>query len=94
MADAGMTLHSETVYVHVTVPRKAQMNLIYPVPTREPRYAGIGCLVTTTYVILSESIHGNMGDPSADGKESGSRGLETTPETSDASGGSQRVKDY
>ena len=29
---------------------------------------------------LVESINGNMGDPSEDAKESGSRGLETTPE--------------
>jgi hypothetical protein len=27
------------------------MNLIYPVPTEEPRYAGIGCRITTTYTI-------------------------------------------
>ena len=36
--------------------------------------------VTATYLISFESTFVNMGDPSADGNESGSRGLETIPE--------------
>jgi hypothetical protein len=55
-------------------------NLIYPVPTKEPAVAGIGCMITATYVISLESIDGNMGDLADDGNESGSRGLETTTE--------------
>jgi hypothetical protein len=39
---------------------------------------------------LAESTNGNMGDPSDDDKESGSRALETAPKPSDASEGSQR----
>jgi hypothetical protein len=64
----------------LVIQRKAQINLIYPAPTREPRYAGIGYQITATYVILFESIDGNMGDPSDDVNESGSTGLETTSE--------------
>jgi hypothetical protein len=74
----------------VAVKRMARTDLMYPVPTEEPRYAGIGCRITTTYTILDESIIVNMGEPSDDGKESGSKRLETTAKTSDASEGSQR----
>jgi len=35
---------------------------------------------TATYLISFESTFVNMGEPSVDGNESGSRGLETTPE--------------
>jgi hypothetical protein len=56
------------------------MNLIYPMPAREPRYAGIGWSDNHHLSDLVESINGNMGDPSDDAKESGSMGLETTPE--------------
>ncbi len=31
--------------------RMVQVNLMYPVPTQEPAVAGIGCRITTTYVI-------------------------------------------
>jgi hypothetical protein len=65
-------------------------HLIYSIPTEEPAIAGIGCEITATYVILFEFIHGNMGDPSDDGNESGNRELETTPKSSDAPEGSQR----
>jgi hypothetical protein len=41
-------------------------------------------------VIAFESITVNRGDSSDDGKESGSRGLETAPKPSEASGESQR----
>ena len=53
------------------------MNLIYPMPTREPRYAGIGSSDNHHLTDLVESINGNMGDPPDDEKESGSRRLET-----------------
>jgi hypothetical protein len=36
--------------------------------------------VTATYLISFESTFVNMGDPAGDGKESGSKGLETTSE--------------
>jgi len=66
------------------------MNLVYPVSTGEAAIAGIGRWITATCVILSESINGNMGDPSDDVKESGSSGLVTALKTSDAAEGSQR----
>ena len=56
------------------------MNLIYPAPTREPRYAGRGRPGNRHLNGFVESIVENLGDPAADAKESGSRGLETTPE--------------
>jgi hypothetical protein len=59
-------------------------------PAGEPAIAGKGCAITTTDVVSFESINVNMGDPSDDVNESGSRGLATTPKTSDASEGSQR----
>ena len=56
------------------------MNLIYPLPTEEPAIAGIGLFDNRHLRDLVESIDGNMGDPADTAKESGSRGLETTPE--------------
>ena len=47
-------------------------------------------MITATYVISFESIGVNMGDPSDDANESGSRGWATPQKSSDASGGSQR----
>jgi hypothetical protein len=45
-------------------------NLTYPIPTREPALAGIGCGITATYVISLESIIVNMGELAWDVKES------------------------
>ena len=57
---------------------------MYPTSTREPRYAGRGCSITTTYTISFESIDGNMGELIRDVKESGSNGVETHLKSSDA----------
>jgi hypothetical protein len=42
--------------------------------------SGTGCSANRHLRDLVESINGNLGDLSGDVKESGSRGLETTPE--------------
>jgi hypothetical protein len=63
---------------------------MYPTPTREPRYAGRGGSITTTYTISFESIDGNMGELIRDVKESGSHGVATHLNSSDAPISSQR----
>jgi len=61
-------------------PKDDMENLIYPMSTEEPAIAGIGQLDNRHLTDLVESITRNLGAPSADGKGSGSRGLETTSE--------------
>jgi hypothetical protein len=70
--------------------RSTWINLMYPTPTREPRYAGRGCAITTTDTISFESIDGNMGELIRDVKESGSNGVATHLKASDAPISSQR----
>jgi hypothetical protein len=70
--------------------RSTWINLIYPTSTREPRYAGRGCSITTTYTTSFESIDGNMGELIRDVKESGSNGVETHLKSSNAPISSQR----
>jgi hypothetical protein len=70
--------------------RKAQMNLVYAVPTWELPIGSIGCCGNHHLRDLAESISVNVGGPSDDANESGSTDGETCPKTSDASGGSQR----
>jgi hypothetical protein len=66
------------------------MNLMYPVPTEEPAVAGRGCGDNRHLLDCVESIIRNLGDSSDNANESGSRGLATTPKSSDVSEGSQR----
>jgi hypothetical protein len=66
------------------------MNLMYPVSTEEPRYAGIGPSDDRRLHDPAESITANVGDLSGDVKESGSNELETALKSSDASDRSQR----
>jgi hypothetical protein len=74
----------------VVAKRLARMNLIYPVPTEgacDNRYR----LADNHHLSdLVESVKLNLGGPSDDGNESGSRRVETPPKSSDASEGSQR----
>jgi hypothetical protein len=70
--------------------RSTWINLIYPTSTREPREAGRGCSITTTYTTSFESIDGNMGELIRDVKESGSNGVETHLKASEAPISSQR----
>jgi hypothetical protein len=67
-----------------------RIDLIDPASIRKPAIAGIGCPDNHHLNGLVESINGNMGGPAGDVKESGSRGLETTPKTSKAPEGRQR----
>jgi hypothetical protein len=66
------------------------MNLIYPLPTEEPRYAGIGWRENHHRHDRVESVMMNTGERTWDVKESGIRRLETTPKSSKAQVGSQR----
>ena len=70
--------------------RSTWINLMDPTSTREPRYAGRGCSITTTYTPSFESIDGNMGELIRDVKESGSNGVATHLKSSDAPISSQR----
>jgi hypothetical protein len=65
-------------------------DLIYPVSTEEPAVAGIGCMGNHHLRDPVESINVNMGDPSDDAKERGSKELATALKTSEAPEGSQR----
>ena len=56
------------------------VNLMYPMSTEEPRYAGTGCRDNHHLMGLVESIARNLGGPFDDGNESGSKELETPPE--------------
>jgi hypothetical protein len=58
-------------------PKDDMGNLMYPMSTEEPRYAGTGLVDNRHLHDPVESIRMNVGDPSGDGKESGSRGMET-----------------
>jgi hypothetical protein len=77
---SSFTPHTEAAYRVLAVKRMVRINLIYTVPTEEPTIAGIGCSDNRHLNGPVASIVRNMGDPSADVHESGSRGLETTPE--------------
>jgi len=57
------------------------MNLIYPVSTKEPAIAGIGCPDNHHLTSLAECIGWNLGDLVHDAKESGIRGVETPLES-------------
>jgi hypothetical protein len=46
------TWHSKVVQAAMATRRMTRTDLIYPVSTEEPAIAGIGCMVTATYVIL------------------------------------------
>jgi hypothetical protein len=65
------------------------MNLMYPTPTRKPRYAGISCHDNRHLHDRVGSISGNMGASPPDDKESRSTDGETRPKFSDAAGENQ-----
>jgi hypothetical protein len=73
-------IHSDAACVPVAAQRKMRTNLMYPASTEEPAVAGIGWIDNRHLRDFVESIVENLGDPSGDVNESGSRGLETTPE--------------
>jgi hypothetical protein len=87
---ANLTSHPEAKVLLFPWLMEMQKNLIYPASTREPAIAGKGEHDNHHLTDLVESISGNMGEPSDDAKESGSRGWETIPKTSKAFEGSQR----
>jgi hypothetical protein len=70
--------------------RKAQINLVYAVPTWELPIGSIGCCGNHHLRDLAESISVNGGDPSHDVNGSGSTDEETRPKSPDACEGSQR----
>jgi hypothetical protein len=81
--------HTEVAQGHVATQRMTWVNLMYPMSTEEPRYAGIGLVGNRHLHDLVESIMVNVGDRSDDVKGSGNKELETAPKSSDASDRSQ-----
>lgn len=81
---------STVAYLAMATRRMTWINLTYPMSTEKPTIVGIGRKDNRHLTDLVESITRNLGDLSADDKESGSSGLVTTPKTSEASEGSQR----
>jgi hypothetical protein len=82
--------HTEVAQGHIATQRMTWVNLMYPMPAEEPRYAGIGLVDNRHRHDPAESITVNVGDLSGDVKESGSNELETALKSSDAPDRSQR----
>ena len=43
--------HTVAVELFIAAKRMTWVNLMYPMSTEEPRYAGIGCQITATYMV-------------------------------------------
>jgi hypothetical protein len=72
--------HTEVAQGQIATQRMIWVNRMYPMSTEEPRYAGIGLVDNRHLHDPVESITMNVGDPSDDVKESGSKEVETLPE--------------